>query len=328
VLNGWIENHRHHGQLVFLDLRDRYGVTQIVVDQEVPGTAPGTFDLVRRLGGEDVLSVSGRVRPRAAVRGARQGRGERGAAHAVPLPRPAPPALAGGADQTRALRHRDPQLPAAEPVHRHRDADPDQEHAGGGARLPGAEPRAPGQVLRAAAEPADLQAAVHGRGARPLLPDRALLPRRGPARRPPARVHADRHRDVVRRGARRARHGRGHGRAGHARRVRHRAAAAVPALRLLRGDGQVRLRQARPALRHDARRLHGVGAEERLQGLRRRRRRRRHRQGHLRRGRGGEVLAQGHRRADGIRHRARRQGPRVGEGHRRRGRGLDREVLR
>jgi aspartyl-tRNA synthetase len=64
VLNGWIENHRHHGQLVFLDLRDRYGVTQIVVDQEVKGTAAGTFDTVRRLGAEDVISVRGRVRAR------------------------------------------------------------------------------------------------------------------------------------------------------------------------------------------------------------------------------------------------------------------------
>ena len=64
VLNGWIENHRHHGQLVFLDLRDRYGVTQLVVDQEAKGTLPGTFDLVRRLGAEDVISVAGRVRPR------------------------------------------------------------------------------------------------------------------------------------------------------------------------------------------------------------------------------------------------------------------------
>ena len=36
-------------------------------------------------------------------------------------------------------------------------------------------------------------------GLRPLLPDRALLPRRGPAGRPPARVHADRPRGVVRR---------------------------------------------------------------------------------------------------------------------------------
>ena len=37
-------------------------------------------------------------------------------------------------------------------------------------------------------------------GLRALLPDRPLLPRRGPARRPPARVHAARPRDVVRRG--------------------------------------------------------------------------------------------------------------------------------
>ncbi len=64
VLNGWIENHRHHGQLIFVDLRDRYGVTQIVVDQETAGMAEGLFDLVRRLGQEDVLSVRGRVRAR------------------------------------------------------------------------------------------------------------------------------------------------------------------------------------------------------------------------------------------------------------------------
>jgi aspartyl-tRNA synthetase len=64
VLNGWIENHRHHGQLVFLDLRDRYGVTQVVIDQEAAGMAAGTFDIVRRLGAEDVISVKGRVRAR------------------------------------------------------------------------------------------------------------------------------------------------------------------------------------------------------------------------------------------------------------------------
>ena len=64
VLNGWVENNRHHGQLVFVDLRDRYGVTQLVVDQATAGMAPGTFELIRRLGAEDVLSVRGRVRPR------------------------------------------------------------------------------------------------------------------------------------------------------------------------------------------------------------------------------------------------------------------------
>ena len=55
-----------------------------------------------------------------------------------------------------------------------------------------------GQVLRARREPAALQAALHGGGLRSLLPDRQVLPRRGPPRRPAARVHADRRRDVVR----------------------------------------------------------------------------------------------------------------------------------
>ncbi len=86
---------------------------------------------------------------------------------------------------------------------RDRDADPHEADAGGRARLPRAEPRAPGRVLRAAAVAAALQAAAHGLRLRSLLPDRALLPRRGPARGPSAGVHADRHRGVVR-------HARGH----------------------------------------------------------------------------------------------------------------------
>ena len=66
VLNGWIENHRDHGQVLFLDLRDRYGLTQIVADQD-PGTADkGVFETLQRLGSEDVISVRGRVRRRAA----------------------------------------------------------------------------------------------------------------------------------------------------------------------------------------------------------------------------------------------------------------------
>src|SRR2546430_17397171 len=64
-------------------------------------------------------------------------------------------------------------------------------------RLPAAEPRPSGQVLRAAAIAADLQAAADDRRLRSLLPDRALLPRRGSARRPPAGIHPTRHRDLV-----------------------------------------------------------------------------------------------------------------------------------
>ena len=68
------------------------------------------------------------------------------------------------------------------------DADPDRVVARGRARLPGAVAAASGQVLRAAAGAAAVQAADHDRRLRPLLPDRALLPRRGRARRPLARA--------------------------------------------------------------------------------------------------------------------------------------------
>ena len=88
---------------------------------------------------------------------------------------------------------------------------------GGRARLPGAVAAASGQVLRAAAGAAAVQAAHHDRGLRPLFPDRAVLPRRGRARRPLARrVLSARHRDELRHPGRRVRRGR----AGDARRVR------------------------------------------------------------------------------------------------------------
>ena len=58
-------------------------------------------------------------------------------------------------------------------VHRVPDADLDLELAGGGARLPRAEPRASGHVLRAAAGATAVQAAPDGGRVRPVLPDRA-----------------------------------------------------------------------------------------------------------------------------------------------------------
>ncbi len=69
----------------------------------------------------------------------------------------------------------------------------------GRSRLPRAEPAVPGQLLRAAAIAPAVQAALHGRRLRQVLPAGALHARRGPARRSPAGVHAARHRDVLRR---------------------------------------------------------------------------------------------------------------------------------
>ena len=123
----------------------------------------------------------------------------------------------------------------------------------GRARLRGAVAAGARAVLRAAAEPAAVQAAPDGRRPRPLLPDRPVPARRRPARRPPVRVHAARRRDELRRRRRRD----GGDRRGGARRRRggHRHAAGPDVAHdLAPGEGALRLRQARRALRPRARR--------------------------------------------------------------------------
>lgn len=61
VLAGWIQSYRDHGNLVFFDLRDREGLTQLVFD---PETAPEPHRLARTARCEWVIAVSGTVRPR------------------------------------------------------------------------------------------------------------------------------------------------------------------------------------------------------------------------------------------------------------------------
>ncbi|MDD5764989.1 MAG: aspartate--tRNA ligase [Candidatus Marinimicrobia bacterium] len=61
VLNGWVNKRRDHGGLIFLDLRDRYGITQIVFDTE---TADAALLNAKKLGAEDVIAVKGTVRLR------------------------------------------------------------------------------------------------------------------------------------------------------------------------------------------------------------------------------------------------------------------------
>ncbi len=59
VLAGWIRRVRDLGGLVFLDLYDRYGDTQIVVE-----SPPELREQAKRLGQQDVIKVHGTVRPR------------------------------------------------------------------------------------------------------------------------------------------------------------------------------------------------------------------------------------------------------------------------
>jgi len=61
ILNGWVNKVRLHGQIVFIDLRDRYGKTQIVFDTD---EYKGDFEKIKKISMEDVLSINGLVRSR------------------------------------------------------------------------------------------------------------------------------------------------------------------------------------------------------------------------------------------------------------------------
>ena len=61
TLCGWVDTYRDHSGVLFVDLRDRYGKTQVVFAPEGGGNALAQAKLLR---GEDVISITGAVAPR------------------------------------------------------------------------------------------------------------------------------------------------------------------------------------------------------------------------------------------------------------------------
>ncbi|MDD4001942.1 MAG: OB-fold nucleic acid binding domain-containing protein, partial [Bacteroidales bacterium] len=61
TLSGWVQRSRDLGGMTFIDLRDRYGITQLVFNME---TNPDLCEQARKLGREFVLQVKGIVAER------------------------------------------------------------------------------------------------------------------------------------------------------------------------------------------------------------------------------------------------------------------------
>ena len=230
TLAGWVARRRDHGGVIFIDLRDASGVSQVVFREG------DVLAQAHRLRAEFCIAVEGvvEIRPEGNANAEiATGEIEVNATSLTVLGEsaPLPFQLDETAGEEARLKYRYLDLRREGPgnairlalqgerrcarsacrarLRRDRDADVDPVDAGGRARLPGARPTAAGVVLRAAAEPAAVQAAADGGGHGALLPDRALLPRRGLPRRSSARVHPARHGDELRRRRRRHRGVRG-----------------------------------------------------------------------------------------------------------------------
>ena len=283
TLAGWVHRRRDHGHLAFFDLRDRYGLTQVVTNQE---DAPDAHAAAEPARSEWVVQVEGVVRER--PEGTANAELATGAVEVavdrftVLNPSKVPPFYINeeqpGLDESLRLEYRylDLRRPSVQSrmlmrsrlagaIRRALEDDGFVEietpnlirsHAGGRPRLRGSVAAASGRVLCAAPEPAGAEAAADGRRLRPLLPAGPRLPRRGPARGPAAGAHPGRHRDELRLRGRRARDDRAHGHPGGQRGPSGASAlaGALPPSRVPRGHGAIRIGQARYPLRHGARR--------------------------------------------------------------------------
>ncbi len=63
TLSGWVQNTNDLGYMMFLNLRDRYGITQLTFNEE--NTSKELFEKARTLGREFVIRATGKVLERA-----------------------------------------------------------------------------------------------------------------------------------------------------------------------------------------------------------------------------------------------------------------------
>ena len=61
ILSGWINKKRDHGNLLFIDLRDNFGVTQCIIDKSNP-----SFNILEKIQLESVIKIKGKVLERSA----------------------------------------------------------------------------------------------------------------------------------------------------------------------------------------------------------------------------------------------------------------------
>jgi aspartyl-tRNA synthetase len=221
TLMGWAHRRRDHGGVIFIDLRDREGLVQIVCDPDRAEMFKPAEERAQRVlpeGGRPGAGPPGRHRERNLTSGKIEV-----LCHELEVLNPSvtPPFQLDddNLSETTRLTHRvldlrRPQMQknlmlryrVAMEVRKFLD-----EHGFIDIETPMLTKSTPegardylvpsrvhdGHFFALPQSPAAVQAAADGGRLRPLLPDHQVLPRRRPARRPPARVHADRHRDLV-----------------------------------------------------------------------------------------------------------------------------------